>query len=205
MVFFEIARFLVKIYIKIFYRVKYYGVENIPQEGGYLLCSNHVTGMDMFFMGVKIKRKVHWMAKAELFKIPVVNWLIRLLGAFPVERGKGDTRAAKTTLDLLAEGKIVGIFPQGTRTKNKDISKIKVRHGAARFAIESGKPIFPVGISGGEKLFSEVNVVYGKPYCLEYEPGKNYTKSDYAAMSEKIMEKIYEMIKDVENGNKNSK
>ena len=198
--FFKFAKFLAHLYIKIFYRVKYYGLENIPGEGGYLLCSNHVTGMDMLFLGVKIKRMVNWMAKAELFKIPVIGWLIRLLGAFPVERGKGDMRAARSTLDLLEQGKIVGIFPQGTRTKNKDISKIKVRHGAARFAIESGKPIFPVGISGGERLFSKVKVVYGKPYYLDYDPNKKYTKKEYTILSENIMSDIYKLIKDVENG-----
>lgn len=191
------VRYLVKIFFKIFYRVKYYGLENIPEEGGYLLCANHVTGMDMFYIGVQLKRRVHWMAKSELFDIPVLSGIIKWFGAYPLTRGKADLKAAKSTLEYLEQGEIVGIFPQGTRTFNKDISKIKPKQGVAKFAAESGKPIFPVGIDGRARIFSKVNIVYGKPFYLDVEEGKKYTKVEYLEMSQKIMDNIYKMIEDV--------
>ncbi len=197
----EVIRFVMKIFMSLFYRVKYYGVENIPEEGGYLLCCNHISDLDVIVIGLKIKRKVHWMAKEELFKVPVLAQLIKKLGAYPVARGKGDDRAKQKTMDLLKEEKIVGIFPQGTRTKGKNKDEIKAKYGAAKFAIESGKPVFPVGISGGEKLFSRINLVYGKPYVIEGEEGKEYTKDDYQRISQKIVDDIYKMLEDTVNGN----
>ena len=191
--------FLVSIYIKLFYRIKFYGTENIPKDGVFIVCSNHVSGMDMLYIGCKVVRKVHWMAKAELFKIPFLKQLITAFGAYPIKRGTGDLSAVRTTMELLKDGKIVGIFPQGTRTTGKDISQIKVRHGAAMFSVEADVPVLPVAIEGGNKLFSKGVVVFGKPYKLPIESERKYTKTDYTEMSKSIIDNIYKMLEDTKN------
>src|SRR5690606_10964952 len=111
----EILRFIIAVFFSVFYRVQIIGIENIPKEGAAILCSNHISELDMFFIGYRIKRLVRYMAKEELFKNPLLRFFITRLGAFPVKRGKGDVGAIKTSLRLLSEGHIVGIFPEGTR------------------------------------------------------------------------------------------
>ena len=132
------------------------------------------------------------MAKQELFKIPLLSGIIYALGAYPVNRGKGDINSAKTTLNLLNDGKAVGIFPEGTR-RNKSKKKVKPKYGAILFALESGAPIVPVGIFGNYRLFSKLKVVYGKPVYLPYEPGDKVVKAEMQKMAEDLMEKIYSL------------
>jgi len=192
----NVARFLVKLYFTIFYRVELINKEYVPEQGAALLCSNHVGAMDMFFIGYKIKRLVHYMAKSELFKIPVIGAIIRWLGAFPVNRGKGDIGAMKTVFRLLDEGKIVGIFPEGTRTRGKIDVNRKIKPGIALMAIKSDVPIIPVAIKGSYKLFGKVKVIFGQPFKLDVDKDKKYNKDELAEMSKMIMSRIYSLMEE---------
>ncbi|HHW49717.1 MAG TPA: 1-acyl-sn-glycerol-3-phosphate acyltransferase, partial [Clostridiaceae bacterium] len=192
----EIARFLVNIYFSIFYKVEIINKENIPAEGAALLCSNHVGALDMFFIGYKIKRLVHYMAKKELFKNPIIGAVIRWLGAFPVNRGKGDVGAIKTVFKLLKEGKIVGIFPEGTRTRGKINVNRRIKPGIALLAIKSGVPIIPVAIKGSYKLFSKVKVIFGQPFKLEADNNRKYRNDELVDISKAIMNKIYSLMEE---------
>lgn len=184
---------LSKLYFKLFYRVSLQGVENVPKQGAIIICSNHISLLDMFLFGPHIyPRKIHFMAKQELFKIPLLSGILNALGAFPVNRGKGDLNSAKTTLKLLNEGKAVGIFPEGTRS-NKSKKKVKPKYGAILFALESGAPIVPVGIFSNYRLFSRLKVVFGKPIYLPYETGEKVAKEEMQKMVEELMEKIYSL------------
>lgn len=187
----DFVKDILKVYFGIFYRVKITGMENVPKEGGLILCANHIGQLDMFFIAYKIKRLVHYMAKAELFKNPILKWFLTNVGAFPVKRGTGDIGAVKTVYKMLKSGKIVGIMPEGTRTKGKE--HVKAKSGAAMFALSADVPILPVGISGSYKLFTKVNVNIGKPFKLEHD-GKKATQEELAAMSEEIMKKIYALV-----------
>ncbi|HHX18500.1 MAG TPA: 1-acyl-sn-glycerol-3-phosphate acyltransferase [Clostridium sp.] len=194
----RIVKMIFVIYFSVFYRVQIIGKENIPKEGAAILCSNHVSELDMFFIGYRIKRLIRYMAKEELFKNPLSRVVIKNLGAFPVKRGKGDVGAIKTSLKLLSEGHIVGIFPEGTRKKiaDKTNKKVKVKAGVALLAQKSQAPILPVLISGNYKLFSKVKIIFGKPFILDLDKNKKYTSNELLSESEKIMKKIYSLLEE---------
>lgn len=190
---YNIGKFLFYIYFRLFRRVKIEGRENIPKEGPLLLYANHPSAWDMILIGVFMKRKVHYMAKAELFKKPFLAWLFRSLGAFPVNRGKGDVGSVKTVFRLLDEGKVVGIFPEGTRTPRKDPQKRKA--GAALLAARSGVPVMPVGVVWNKKIFSRVSLVFGKPFIVQTEnEGEHIGKDKLMEITSDIIDKIYALI-----------
>lgn len=192
----SLVKFCLKIYFGIFYRVEIKGLDNIPKEGGIILCSNHIGSIDMFFVGYKVKRLIHFMAKAELFENAIVGWFLTNVGAFPVKRGTGDIGAAKAVYKLLRSGEIVGILPEGTRTKGKDKSQIKTKSGAAMFACSADVPVLPVGISGSLKLFSKVKVKIGQPYKLRNKEDGKPTQEELDMLSEDIMAKIYALVEE---------
>lgn len=183
-------RLLVNIIFRLFIRVRVYGEKNLPEEGPVLLASNHVTMLDMFMIGYKIKRKVHWMAKSELFKNKLLAKIITSLGAYPVKRGSRDQSAVRTTLELLKEGKVVGIFPQGTRSKEKNL---KVKSGVAHFALDSQAYVQPVAIWGTFRLFGKVYVRFGEPFKIE-KTQDNYTKQEYLKIAQDIIVNIYDLM-----------
>lgn len=185
------AKLITRIFFAIFYRVEIVNIENVPSKGPALLCSNHNGELDMFFIGYKLKRWVHYMAKEELFKIPVIGRLVKLMGAFPVKRGDGDIRAIKTTLTLLKQGHIVGIFPEGTRTRGSLNNNIKIKPGIAMFAIKSGVPIIPVAVVGSYKPFSKVKVIFGSTFNLDIDKNKKYTIEEMTIISRGIMDRVY--------------
>jgi 1-acyl-sn-glycerol-3-phosphate acyltransferase len=186
--------FITKIFLGIFYRVKIINQRNVPEKGPVLLFSNHIGELDMFLIGFKIKRWVYWMAKEELFRIPLIGIFIHLLGAFPVRRGKGDAASVKTALELLRKGHVVGVFPEGTRRKGKNKKSVTAKGGAAMLAVKSGAPILPVALKGDYKLFSTIKVIFGKPFSLDIEENKKYNKEELREMSSNIMNSIYSLL-----------
>lgn len=187
---------LSKIIFKLFYRVELVDIENVPSKGGAILCANHPGTLDMFFIGYKLNRLVHYMAKEELFKNPLMNYIMRKLGCFPVKRGKPDIESIKTAINLVNEGHIVGILPEGTRTGFKNKKKIRAKPGVAMVATKVNAPIIPVAVSGDYRLFSKVKVVYGKPFYLDFEENKKYAIDELRDISQKIMNKIYALLED---------
>ncbi len=194
----EIVRQLVRIFFALFFRVTVTGLENVPENGPVLLCANHIGALDMFFIGYRLKRLVHYMAKEELFKNPILALLIRWLGAFPVKRGTGDVGAIKTAYRFLDEGKIVGILPQGTRTRGKDLSKIKVNPGVALIALNKGAPILPVGLKGSYKPFTKVKVAFGEPFRPDYQArsGEKVPREVLNSITGEIMKRIYALVEE---------
>lgn len=185
-----------RIYFGLFYRVSLTGASNIPRKGAAVLCANHLGQMDMFFIGYKLKRMIRYMAKEELFKNPIIGFLITRLGAFPVKRGKADVGSVRKALKLLEEGHIVGIFPEATRTRGKEREEIRVKPGAAMLAVNSGVPVIPVAIKGSYKPFSTVNVIYGEPFRLEADKGVRYSNEELTKMSGDIMKRVYALLGD---------
>lgn len=148
------------------YKTKITGGEKLKQEGGFILASNHVSDYDPIFLSLgayKSKRKVNYMAKAELLKIPLVGLLLKALGAFPVKRGKSDRGAIEKAISLVEEGRILGIFPEGTRSKTGEF--LPYKSGAAVVAARTHCDVVPVSIQveGGKLRFrSRVTVRFGE-------------------------------------------
>ncbi|NMB34007.1 MAG: 1-acyl-sn-glycerol-3-phosphate acyltransferase [Clostridium sp.] len=192
--FIRFVKAVILVVFALLYRVKITGMENIPEEGAAVMCANHVGELDMLFIGCKIKRLIHYMAKIELFKIPLLSPIIKRLGAFPVKRGKADIEAIKTALSLLENGHIVGIFPEGTRVGNNTQKKARVKPGAALLAQKTGAPILPVAVEGKYTPFSKIRVIFGEPFTIDLDKNKKYTNSELVKVSENIMNKIYSLL-----------
>lgn len=191
----EFAKILVRIFIGIFYKVKLIGRENIPKSGSVILCANHIGGLDMFLIGYRIRRIVHWMAKEELFRVPFFSVILRWFGAFPVKRNSGDIGAIKTSINLLKNGHVLGIFPGGTRAGNVEENASYAKGGVALIAIKSQTQILPVAIKRELKLFGKAEIIFGSPYKIDIECTKKCSSEELNEISHNIMHKIYELMR----------
>jgi 1-acyl-sn-glycerol-3-phosphate acyltransferase len=150
------------------------GVENLPAQGPVVLASNHLTNYDVFPMQLSLPRLVFFMGKVELFSNPLSDFIFRRLGGFPVNRGQNDEWAARYAIKVLEAGEVLGIFPEGKRSKGHGLHTGKT--GAARFALNANAPILPVGVEGTDEMFARfprrtpVTIRVGQPiYPLVHE------------------------------------
>ena len=166
----KMAQTLVRIWGSVWFDLKVFGVDNVPRTGGALIVSNHQSFLDPALLGVRLPRTMSYMAKSELFENRLLSWLIRSLGAFPVRQGAGDIRAIKETVQRLQEGRILNIFPEGSRTETGEI--MQMEPGVALVVRKAAVPIVPAAIIGsyeawprGTKLFRRhpVRIAYGPP------------------------------------------
>jgi 1-acyl-sn-glycerol-3-phosphate acyltransferase len=150
-----------RMFLSTLYKVEIIGEENIPKEGGVILCCNHIHNFDPPLLGAYIRREVNYMAKQELFEQPVLKQLLPKLGAFPVRRGMSDKQALRTALKFLKEGRMLGIFPEGTRSKDGRLQK--GLSGAGFFALRTDAVVIPCAIIGPYKRSKPLKLVYGSP------------------------------------------
>jgi len=165
MSFYTFAKSVVYGILKPIYRMEVIGKENFPKEGGVLLCSNHIHNFDPPIVGIVAPRTIHFMAKEELFAVPVLGKLLPHLNAFPVKRGMSDREALRKGLKVLKEGNVLGLFPEGTRSKTGELGKGLA--GAGFFALRTDAEVVPCAIIGPYKAFSRLKVVYGKPIDMK--------------------------------------
>ncbi|NLK88132.1 MAG: 1-acyl-sn-glycerol-3-phosphate acyltransferase [Clostridiaceae bacterium] len=188
------ARIITSIVFKLLFRVDVINPEKVPQEGPALLCANHNTLLDMFFLGFRLKRWIHWMAKEELFRNPVAAYVLKKLGAFSVKRGTGDVSSIKSAYKLLEENKLVGIFPHGTRIDPSNIETVRVKPGAVMIAVNAGVPIIPATVCGSYKLFSRMKVIFGDPFYIENkDKDKKLSKQEMSELSKDIIRRVYSL------------
>jgi 1-acyl-sn-glycerol-3-phosphate acyltransferase len=167
------------------------GAENLPATGGVLLAANHVSYWDPVAIICAIKkRKVFFMAKSELFKIPLVGYAVRVSGAFPVRRDVTDRNAVRTALRLLQAGEVVGLFPEGTRSHTGEM--LKPHLGAAMLALKAGTPVVPVAVSGTRGMFGKIVVNIGSP--IYFQSVTKATKADLESISDRIMAEIAQLL-----------
>jgi 1-acyl-sn-glycerol-3-phosphate acyltransferase len=129
------------------------GLENLPLDGPLVIACNHVTNFDVFPMQFSLPRPIFFMAKAELFKFPLMDIALRNLGAFPVYRGEKDAWAMRHARRVLEHGQMLGMFPEGTRNKGRGLGIAKT--GTARLAIDTRSPIVPMVITGTDRFFKQ--------------------------------------------------
>lgn len=156
---------------RVFGRWQVIGRENIPRSGGVLICANHVSYIDPPALGAGCPRRVHFMAKEPLFRIPILGFLIRRVGAFPVKTHSPDRAAIRTAVELLRKGECVAMFPEGTRNLTSQ-PLLPPEPGVGMIALMARVPIIPAALINTAKLlpphsvffrFTRIKVVYGKP------------------------------------------
>lgn len=161
---------ILKPILRLVFRMHISGAENVPATGPVVIAPNHKSFYDSFFIAVALKRRVHFMGKAELF-VGVRGRLFLALGGFPVKRGESDSEAIATAQAILARGDILSLFPEGTRVRDPEALGTPKR-GAARLAIEAGAPMVPAAITGTEKrklpLPRRVQVSFGEPIPVDH-------------------------------------
>lgn len=154
-------RALVKSYYRARFKINVVGKDRIPKNGPVVLCSNHISEFDPPLVATSVDREMSFFAKSELFKIPVLGNLISRLNAVPVERGKSDRAALKKSIEVLGEGKMLLIFPEGSRSKTGKLQDLQ--QGASFMAVKSGAQIVPTAIKGSYDRKKGVTIVFGKP------------------------------------------
>lgn len=160
MTFFDFARGVVAVILRTVWRLEVRGVEHVPRDGPLIVAANHVAYMDPPALGVALPRPISYMAKAELFRVPILGPILPHVNAYPVDRGKGDIAAIRRSLEVLARGGAIGIFPEGGRVKQGE----GVAHtGVAMLATYSGAPVLPAYISGSAKAkhLHQIVVTFG--------------------------------------------
>ncbi len=181
------------------------GVENLPRTGPFILVTNHTSNLDPLMMGWasghQIDRIVHFMAKVEMRSWPLLGWLATQSGVYFVRRGGGDRAAQQFSLDALAAGRPIALFPEGTRSRTGHLRAGKP--GAALLAIRSGAPLVPAGISGTHRIFpkgarfpraSKVRIRIGEPFTLPHQPKGRLDREALAAGTERIMSAIEALL-----------
>lgn len=187
--FYTVARGIVKLIMSCLYRIETKGLENIPKEGAVLLCANHIHNLDPPLVGITMKRPVVFMAKEELFKVPILGKIVRKANAFPIKRGKADREAIRIGLKTLRVGKVLGIFPEGTRSRTGELGK--GLSGVGFFALRSDATVIPCAIIGPYKLFRKVKIIYGNPVNFNKLKDKNASIEE---ATELIMTHIREIL-----------
>lgn len=190
---YKLSRFIFVLYFKILYRWHVYGKENIPRQGPFIICSNHISWFDPPLVASSIPAgfTVHFMAKEELFRSSLAGKFLRAVGAFPVKRDTVDYAAIRTSFRLLKKGSVLGMFPEGTRSKNGRIQK--AHNGAAMIAVRSETPIVPVAIAGPYQIGRPLKVYIGPAYHLTLS-NHGDDKKGYERLSCEIMERIKTLL-----------
>jgi len=170
------------------WRMKIYGRQNVPMTGPLIVACNHVSYVDPPVLGTASPRQIFYMAKQELFSIPVLGPMIRSFGAYPVDRDGSASAAIKRSVEVLRRGGAIGIFPEGTR--NLD-GAAEVRQGVALLASLGKAPVVPacvIGTDGATRLH-QIKVVFGEPMRLP--EGRKATRDEMAKFTDEVMSAIH--------------
>lgn len=190
---YNVVRILCILILKIFYRIKIVHYENVPSTGGIIVCSNHSSNLDPIILGTTLKRPCNFMAKKELFDTNIKNSIMCTMNAYPVNREISDMAAYKETLKRLKDGKVIGVFAQGTRSDTVNVKEGK--SGVSLFAMKGNVPVVPIGISGNyKKLFSKIVVNIGAPMTLDEYRGQKVKTELLDEVTEKIMIEIESLV-----------
>jgi 1-acyl-sn-glycerol-3-phosphate acyltransferase len=192
--------------LKALYRIRVEGLENVPKEGPAILAANHLSFLDSFFIPLVVKRrKVTYLAKADYFKKWKTAWFFKSAGQISCERGGGDKsqQSLEIALDVLKEGKLLGIYPEGTRSPDGYL--YRGRTGVARLALAAQVPVVPVGLIGTEKVMPksariprlwgrvEVVVRFGEPIDFSRYAGKQKDRFVLRSVTDEIVYEIMQL------------
>jgi 1-acyl-sn-glycerol-3-phosphate acyltransferase len=184
---------LFRLIFRICYRWRIEGLDgHVPRKGAAVMCSNHLSLLDPPLIGSALTRPIHFMAKEELFRVPVLSYLLPKIHAFPVKRGQSDMKAIKTAIQVLRSGELLGIFPEGTRTKEG--AEGEAQEGAVFIALKAKTPIIPIAIVGPYRLFRPIRVVFGEPIDTTVYTNQKIDKAIIAEVTKVMMERIQKLV-----------
>lgn len=195
--FYVIARAICRVLFKLLFRACIRGKENIPHRGPVLIAPNHVSFLDPLAVGMAARRRIRYMARDDLFTVPVLGWLIRNLNSFPVKRDRPDPEAIKEALRILKRGEALLVFPEGTRSPDGKL--LPGQLGIGMLAWNSRATIIPTAVIGSERALpvgakwirrERIEVRFGKAIPPKEFSEKRNRRETYQAISDKIMEEI---------------
>lgn len=192
--FFRVIYVLLSGIIGIIFRIKIVNPENEPDEGGFVVCANHISATDPIMLCYAFrKHQVCFMAKKELFKIPILSGFFRMLGAFPVDRSGSDVGAIKNAISIVESGRCLGVFPQGHRYPEQDPRDTKTKNGAALISAKAQAPVIPAYIwrknnKGG--VFRRTYVIIGEKIPFEDFEYNAEEVGAYSKMTDKIFDRV---------------
>jgi 1-acyl-sn-glycerol-3-phosphate acyltransferase len=193
---YPLVRLIVSLPTLLIYRLRVLGVENVPKSGALILAPNHFSQMDHFFVGLYLRRQVRFMAKSQMFGPPVLTYIYKHGGVFPVRRGHRDEESIKTALTILGQDEMLLVYAEGGRSRSGKLGEVKA--GIGRIALESGAPVVPVAIQGSEKVrrwkrfrFPKVTVQFGEPIELPTEQAPSRERQ--LEVAERIFAPVREM------------
>ena len=193
---YEMVRMILTPIAIIIYRERAIGTANLPSSGPAIVAPNHFSNMDHFFAGAYVRRKMQFMAKSQLFGNPILNYIFRVGGVFPIRRGHHDDEAFKTAHAILDRGSCVLMYCEGGRSRTGKLGEAKP--GVGRLALESGVPVVPVAIHGSHGVrhwrklrFPKVTVQYGEPITFDVVPDP--TREQQLEAAQRVFASVKEM------------
>ena len=171
------------------------GMERLPESGA-LLCPNHASNWDPILVALKLPKnyRLHIMAKEELFQNPLLGWLLRKVGAFPVSRGNNDINTVRTAMQAIKDGDNLLIFPEGTVVRNGvgyiDGLPAHAKAGVAMIGVRTGAVLVPVFVNGEKRLFHRTRIIFGEPFQPHYT-GRRGTSEEMQQIADGILEAAY--------------
>jgi 1-acyl-sn-glycerol-3-phosphate acyltransferase len=193
---YPLVRLIVSLPTLLIYRTRAIGVKNVPKSGPLILAPNHFSQMDHFFVGLYLRRQVRFMAKSQMFGPPVLTYIYKHGGVFPVRRGHRDEESIKTALTILGQGGMLLVYAEGGRSRSGELGGVKP--GIGRIALESGAPVVPVAIQGSEKVrrwkrfrFPKVTLQFGEP--IEFPAEEAPSRERQLEVAERIFAPVREM------------
>ena len=187
-------------FIRKIFKIEIINPENEPDFGAYITCANHSSNWDPIILGACMHRPLRYMAKAELFKVPILKNIIKWFGAYPVDRKRADVSSIRMTVNILEQGEIIGMFAQGSRAKGVHPKEVEPKHGVAMIAVKAGSGILPVTIISKRykvRLFCRTIVIFGKYMTHEELVSESGDKTgenkigENMSLYKEIMNKVY--------------
>lgn len=196
---YEVVRLITTPISLALYRTRAITVDNVPASGPVILASNHFSNYDHFLAGVWLRRKIRFMAKSQLYGNPVIDWIFRHGGAFPIRRGHADQEAFKTVHAILDRGGCMMIYCEGGRSRTGKLGE-SVKPGVGRAALESGAPVVPVTIHGSQGIrklaLPAITIHYGEPLRFDVVPEPTREQQQQAA--DQIFDRIKAQYEELE-------
>jgi 1-acyl-sn-glycerol-3-phosphate acyltransferase len=194
-----IGRLTIQPPVVVLTRLRDYGVERVPLEGGIVIAANHFSWIDPPALGAVSPRPVYYMAKVEAHRVPGLGQLMRSFGAFPVRRGESDREAVRTMREIVSSGNALGMFVEGTRQRSGVPGK--AQPGAAMVALNESVPIVPAAIHGSQHWrignFAPVSIAWGEPMTFDGLPrgGRGYKEASHEV--ERKLRELWEWLVDL--------